>query len=608
MKRNLFIAFFTAFVFTIAGSQTVIFSDDFESYTPDMLLVQQAGKPWMTWTQPYQQNIDVFVRNIRASEGSHSVQVKAGQDIVLDLADKTSGRYQLSFDILIVPGKAGYFNILNDFNGNNSKWAFQTFFNTDGTGTVDANGSDVATFAFEHDSWISINFILDIDDDFATFYLDGKEIVSWILSKGSTGSGTLKKLDGLNFYGYTDNDYFIDDLKFIEQELALVSSPTDVNAVFEDEDILITWTIPEGSNPESYVLIANNMILTSGITDTFFVHSNPYPNKYIYTVRAHYENLGYSHNSESADATRPGGVLRKNVLVEKGTGTWCPYCPGAAMGFKDMENAGHNVTLISYHSGDNYTTAESSARIAYYDMGGFPTTVFDGGHDITGGSATQSSFPGFKAVYDETIEVPSLVSMNMQIKQIDNKYTATISLEQHSDYYKGPFKLYGAITESAIMQNWQNQNRLDYVFRKMFPSVNGINVDFSDSQEFTTSIEFELNNNWVRDNCTFIAFLQFDENKNVLASDKINLAGVVSVSDHIENDIVVRPNPASDFVSVHAPGLNSIRIINVTGQLMISEKADGDDHHIGIGHLAPGMYFVNIEASGITSSRKLIVK
>jgi hypothetical protein len=608
MKRTLFIAFFAASLFTAAIAQNVIISDNFESYTPDMLLVEQSGHPWVIWNQPYHQPHDVFVRNIRSSEGDLSIQVKAGQDIVLDFADRTTGRYQLSFDIFIVTGKGGYFNILNDFNGTNSTWAFQTFFNLNGTGSVDANKQNAASYTFNHNKWINVNVIIDVDDDFASFYLDGKEIISWIPSRGARGGDSMKKLDGLCFYGYTDNDYFVDDVKFIEQDIESVASPVEVDAQFEGEDILITWSIPEGSTPESFVLIANNRILKSGITDTFFVHLNPYPNTYTYTIKAHYENMGYSHNSEPAEATRPGGVKRQNVLVEKGTATWCTYCPGAALGFKDMDNAGLNVTLISYHGSDSYTTTESSARISYYGMGGFPSTVFDGGHLMSGGSATQSSFPGYKAVFDETIEVPSLVSMTMEIKQINDKYTATINLEQHSDFFKGPFKLYGAITESGIMRNWQNQNRLDYVFRNIFPSIEGITVDFTESNEFTGTFEFELDNNWVRDNCTFVAFLQFDDNKNILNSYAIKLSGIVSIDDNHDIDIVVRPNPAIDFVSVYAPGMSSVKILNITGQLMISEKANADEHHLAVGHLPPGMYFVNIEASGKSTTRKLIIK
>ena len=39
-------------------------------------------------------------------------------------------------------------------------------------------------------------------------------------------------------------------------------------------------------------------------------------------------------------------VPRNLVVVEVATGTWCQYCPGAAMGCHDLLNNGHPVAII----------------------------------------------------------------------------------------------------------------------------------------------------------------------------------------------------------------------------------------------------------------------
>jgi hypothetical protein len=71
-------------------------------------------------------------------------------------------------------------------------------------------------------------------------------------------------------------------------------------------------------------------------------------------------------------------IQRDKVVVEIGTGTWCTFCPGAAMGADDLVANGHDVAIIENHNGDDYTNAASNARNSYYNIPGYPTAMFDG--------------------------------------------------------------------------------------------------------------------------------------------------------------------------------------------------------------------------------------
>ena len=71
-------------------------------------------------------------------------------------------------------------------------------------------------------------------------------------------------------------------------------------------------------------------------------------------------------------------VPRDKVVVEIGTGGWCQYCPGAAMGADDLVANGHEVAIIENHNGDPYATTFSNARNSYYNITGYPTAFFDG--------------------------------------------------------------------------------------------------------------------------------------------------------------------------------------------------------------------------------------
>ena len=69
----------------------------------------------------------------------------------------------------------------------------------------------------------------------------------------------------------------------------------------------------------------------------------------MYAIRSYYERAGQE------------GHDRGDLL-----GTWCPYCPGAAMGADDLIANGYNVAVVEYHNGDSYTNTASDARNNYY--------------------------------------------------------------------------------------------------------------------------------------------------------------------------------------------------------------------------------------------------
>jgi thiol-disulfide isomerase/thioredoxin len=608
MKKQLFFTLFVLVIFTAGFAQTVVFSDDFESYTSGNLLVSTSSHPeWMTWTQPYGAAEDVVVSTTQASQGNNSINVQLNKDIVLHLGDKTTGRYQIMFDIFPNASQDAYFNLLNDFNGNNSVWAFQVYFLANGTGTVDADGAGTASFAYTNGAWNSVNIIVDVDDDFATFYLNGVEIVSWVFSKGALGGGTMQKLDAVNFFGHTNNNYFVDDVIVYEQPS--FTGPLNLLATLHGNDVDLTWDAPAGPVPDSYVIIANNSVIATGVAGTSYTHLNPYPGDYTYTVKAHYDGLGYSQKSNDADITIAGGVERNFVLIEKGTGTWCVYCPGAAMGLEQLSNEGHDVAVIAYHSGDSYETPDAASRLSYYAISSFPSVVFDGGNLMAGGNATQSLYPSYRPVYDEKITIPSLHSIDLQVEQTGvGTFAATIDVEQHSDYYSGDFKLFGVVTESSIMENWQNQTHLDFVFRSIYPSAAGQTVNFSSSTTYNTTINFTINSGWVKDNCEFIVFLQYPSTKGIMQTAKVDMSTIISVEDYQQTQIVIRPNPASDFVSVYANDMKAVHILSLTGQKVFSQTVTGNETHIDIQHIPSGIYLIQTETEGTVKTSKLVIQ
>lgn len=573
MRKLYTITIILFFCITYGYAQTTLFTDGFETYTAGSKLVQQApGTDWTTWSNAPGGTEDPVVSNAQANGGTKSVKIAPNNDLVLKLNDKTSGRYQIKMFAKVPSGKIGYFNVLQDFASSNSLWGMELYFNVNGTGTVHAGGENAGEFVYTQGTWVPISLIIDVDDDFATLYVNNSEVVSWVWSTGSQGSNTLHKLDAINFYGPSSGgtaETYFDDIEFIEQ--LPFSGPTNLVATVVGSDINLTWDAPTTGTPDNYSIVRNGVVVNSTTTTTSYSDANLYPNTYSYEVKAHYNGLGYSPSSNTAEGTIIGGMDRTKVLFEIATGTWCQYCPGAAMGADEMESNGHEVAIIEYHSGDPYENVASNDRISYYGITGFPTTEVDGVLEMVGGNATTSLYPSYLNMYSQRIPIPSIHSMTKTIEHVSgDMYRATITIEQLSTYFPSDLVLHTALTESHIPDNWlSGLTEVNFVCRDMFPSAMGTPLDFSASNTLTFTFDFSVAG-YVFENLEFIAFVQHSPTKEVVQA----LSHLMLFTDIAENQklaLTAYPNPTTDYITLQSNSQKplSYMVTDIMGKVMI---------------------------------------
>lgn len=120
-----------------------------------------------------------------------------------------------------------------------------------------------------------------------------------------------------------------------------------------------------------------------------------------------------------------------SVFVEEATATWCSYCPAMANTLNAIYESGdypwYFVALVT----DKNTQA--AARLAEYNVYGYPTAFFDGGYQVyVGGSSSQSVYrtrivnSGHRAVpnLNLSVSVSYIGSGDLQIDvSITNKET-----------------------------------------------------------------------------------------------------------------------------------------------------------------------------------------
>ena len=173
-------------------------------------------------------------------------------------------------------------------------------------------------------------------------------------------------------------------------------------------------------------------------------------------------------------------VPRENVLLEIGTGGWCVYCPGAAMGADDLHANGDPVAIIEYHNGDPYATTESNARNSYYSISGYPTAWFDGSYNtVVGGSATQSMYSTYLPIVTARMAIPTAFTLEIMGDATGDTYNIVVRVNKVGTYSGTNLKVRFAVTESDIQYNWQNQSEMNFVCRDMVPTEAGTAISFA---------------------------------------------------------------------------------------------------------------------------------
>lgn len=272
------------------------FSYDFTGCPEGAKVAQTLGLPWTTWSDaPGGSEDGVF----GAVDGNMAAYFTYGVDQVVALGEKTTGVYDIEFDIYVEENYMGYFNIMHH-HPCNSDQAVQVYLQcvndgstgsttiSDGHGTVHAGANSAFDLPCRWNDWMHFRIRVDLDTDVAEFYFDDALMHTWQWSLDSFGQDGYsdRTLGGIDFYppGNANNSrYYVDNVVFTplgaEQELIgesfeeyTVGNKIAAEAVAAGHDWWTTWTNnPGGSNDgivsNDFASEGNNSGMITGNTD-----------------------------------------------------------------------------------------------------------------------------------------------------------------------------------------------------------------------------------------------------------------------------------------------------------------------------------------------------
>jgi hypothetical protein len=210
---------------TACFAQQVLISQNFDSFAAGNLLAQTAGAPWVTWSGGGGGAEDTPISSAQAYSGALSASFTSTSanggpsDIVLQLGNRTTGRYALGWYMYVASGKGGYFNIQKSMTPGQS-WGLDVTFRASGGIELSPNAQVGAITSYTADEWFLVGMVIDLNTSSGVLTINGEVAGTWLTTTASGAAGTgLNQIGAINFYAYAGGDqteYYIDDVTFVD--------------------------------------------------------------------------------------------------------------------------------------------------------------------------------------------------------------------------------------------------------------------------------------------------------------------------------------------------------------------------------------------------------
>jgi hypothetical protein len=598
----------------IKSGADYVYQSDFEEFTAGEYLVDNDDSGfWTTWSDTPGTAEDAFVVDEQSASPSNSVEMEGTSDLVFKMGNKTSGVYQYNIKYWIETDFGGYIN-LQHFEAPGTEWAVEVYFGATGDGYVNAGVEEAAVFTYTPETWMQLEFFVDLDNDWATFTLDGTLIHEWEFHvQANDPEGTLQ-LGGSNIFagaptGETPHFYF-DDLEFIV--IAEGTTPPIINV----DSAPVAVVVESGNTKTETFSIAND-----GVDDLEYVITPVYSlgNKAMNKVPA---GVSAAKALDQTFTASPVSMV-SNELSDRDVTLNYDGDPASAIGSEtDYEYrlaARFPADMVTPYIGTELNKVDvfirdpgTAYKLQIYDMGNIHTPgpgellveqtftdngpeawvtveldnpVFIEGGDIWVGYWLTSNGGSFTPGCDEG-------PVNL-----DGDWFATGPGWQHLS------------NNPDLQYNWNIRANLtgSPITKWLSTDITEGTLAGSESTDITMTLDAtDLDS----DIYSGKLVVRSNDLANDMVSKTITMNVIVGVDENgIEENVVVYPNPASDYLRIGTNGeISNIRIVNTIGQVVLDQNVGSSNYTLSTENMPKGVYFVNIETLNGTTTQKVIVE
>ena len=600
----------------IPDDAAYLIRENFDGFTAGDKIAEKGSAWWTTWSKKPGSAEDGVVAELNGNKCGYMTY---GVDQVLLLGGQQSGVYDLEFDILVPEGKSGYFNILHNFNGQNSTWAMQGYLHmTDdggqtqslapGHGTVHAGGNSVADVACVYDEWMHFRLHIDTDADLAQYYYTapGEEevlVYEWQWSMDSFGENTVgRKLDAMNFYPpLATSAYYLDnftlkkiggesapELKFNQESLSANIGKDDVTSVelsFENTGTSIAeytaWVdygmgeISETVNFVNYDVDPGNESIVTGLiieepTEIEIGAMYPatsYGNSVSGTYITHMQYLFAETTANSAI-----GIVEGSTVTFRIYGQGLYGQPGKVLAEKEVPYAEIGRS--------DWTTVEFDEPVALTGFNVWATVTFTQEVSTEEDPHLPFSFDGGEAApYGDLFRVSS----NSPFWRASEKFG--------EDY--GNFHLHVVCMGEPVLGGWAELDKAEGVMP--IGATETITVDLS-------TIGLKKGETY---NANLVLSTNVPENETIEIPVSLYVWGE-NIEENLSDNYNIYPNPTSGQVVVEGENINYVAVYNTFGQLVKVVKTQ--NNVVDMSAYENGVYYFSIvDNAGQSSVQRVVV-
>ena len=564
-------------------AQTVVFSDNFDSYTAGSHLAQ-SNSAWTTWSNAPGGSEDGVISTAQAASAPNSLYISGSNDQVYPFGNYTTGHYTLTFNYYVPSsGNGAYFNIQHILL---QQWALECYFNNNGTGYLSVGGLQI-NFNYPSNAWFPIEFDVDMDNDQASLTVNNVLVHSWPFSYQEGNINGVNQLAGINFYAGSPTSgvpgsYYVDDFVVTEVSAALVGefavSPTSLN-----------FSMNPGSTASQAVTLSNP---GTGGTDfyTLATYNIPNPNpastgvvNMNYYLDDPYTFVGWSGAADDVDLAvgYPASALQQHI--------------------------GKSLNEIHFFMGQALPTA----KIRVYAMG---NTLLHPGPGAVVYEQTFTPDSGWNSVQ---LTTPYLIDgsdlwFGVWFVQPEGAYLAPMDGAIANDYscwYKKGSTWHNRFSNSSYDFNLCLGGKIDGT--PITPWLTVTPADGSIAAGGSTNVNVTAHTTGMNVNDSYSAVLHCfsSDIENPAVEVAITLSVTdVSVNEHNQIEVSIYPNPATDYVKVTSEQIERVEVFNMMGQLVF-DQLYGDSHVvISTNGFAPGTYAVKVTTTDGSVTKQVVVK
>ncbi len=313
-----------------------------------------------------------------------------------------------------------------------------------------------------------------------------------------------------------------------------------------------------------------------------------------YIVKINFENpedQEVNNNSYSHQLDILQLVDKDYVLIEEFTGTWCSYCPGAALGIDDLITEGQPVLAVAYHRNDDYETPTTQEKMDLYNVLGFPTVVFDGQINSAGGNVSLSIANTYRPFVNQLKEVKVPVSVSFYGSEVKGQnYEAWLDITAPSKIENPNYVLRMALIEDGIAEEWQGLDVLDLVEKAYFEAP----LDLLDNGVDRKFIKLPIPMGMVLENSHAVAWVQSTETNEVFNATTISLTETMTGTENLSaGTLKVYPNPFGEAIRVESDCEScSYNIYAPNGEQIYKNIVVNYGRKINLSELPKGIYLL----------------